>query len=143
MAQHKMWIGGDWVEAESGKTYPVYNPATEEEIGQIPLGGAADADKAVAAARKALPVWSKKSQAERSQIALKIAAVLREHHDELAALDVMEHGTPAKRADFINADLPEFSVFFLVFWRVVEEIVIFGRLGGSLHQVIRVCRRDG
>jgi acyl-CoA reductase-like NAD-dependent aldehyde dehydrogenase len=107
MAQHKMWIGGDWVEAESGKTYPVYNPATEEEIGQIPLGGAADADKAVAAARKALLVWSKKSQAERSQIALKIAAVLREHHDELAALDVMEHGTPAKRADFINADLPE------------------------------------
>ena len=107
MKQYKMWIGGKWVEAESGKIYPVFNPATEEEIAQIPLGGKAEVDKAVEAARQAFPIWSKKSQLERSQICLKIAAVLKEHHDELAALDVMEHGTPAKRADFITADLPE------------------------------------
>jgi acyl-CoA reductase-like NAD-dependent aldehyde dehydrogenase len=107
MKQYKMWIGGKFVDADSGKTYPVYNPATEEEIAQIPMGGESDVDKAVAAARKAFPVWSKKTQIERSQFSLKIAAVLREHHDELAKLDVMEHGTPAKRADFINADLVE------------------------------------
>ena len=71
------------------------------------LGGKAEVDKAVEAARKAFPVWSKKSQLERSQFCLKLAAALKEHHDELAALDVMEHGTPAKRADFIAADLPE------------------------------------
>jgi acyl-CoA reductase-like NAD-dependent aldehyde dehydrogenase len=102
-----MWINGKWVEAESGKTYPVFNPATEAEIAQIPLGGKAEVDNAVEAARKAFPVWSKKSQLERSQMCLKIAAALKERHDELAALDVMEHGTPAKRADFIAADLPE------------------------------------
>ena len=39
MKQYKMWIGGNWVEAESGKTYPVYNPATELEVAQVPLGG--------------------------------------------------------------------------------------------------------
>jgi succinate-semialdehyde dehydrogenase/glutarate-semialdehyde dehydrogenase len=72
-----MWINGKWVEAESGKTYPVFNPATEEEIAQIPLGGQAEVDKAVEAARKAFPIWSKKSQLERSQICLKIAAALR------------------------------------------------------------------
>jgi len=105
--EYKMRINGKWVEAESGKTYPVFNPATEAEIAQIPLGGQAEVDKAVEAARKAFPIWSKKSQLERSQICLKIAAALKEHHDELAALDVMEHGTPAKRADFIAADLPE------------------------------------
>ena len=104
---YKMWINGKWVEAESGKTYPVFNPATEAEIAQIPLGGKAEVDNAVEAARKAFPVWSKKSQLERSQMCLKIAAALKERHDELAALDVMEHGTPAKRADFIAADLPE------------------------------------
>ena len=105
--EYKMWINGKWVEAESGKTYPVFNPATEEEIAQIPSGGKAEVDNAVEAARKAFPVWSKKSQLERSQMCLKIAAALKERHDELAALDVMEHGTPAKRADFIAADLPE------------------------------------
>ena len=62
MKQYKMWIGGKWVDAESGKTYPVFNPATEEEIAQLPLGGKADVDKAVAAAKKAFPAWSKKSQ---------------------------------------------------------------------------------
>jgi len=39
MSQYKMWIGGNWVDAESGKTYPVFNPATEAEIAQVPLDG--------------------------------------------------------------------------------------------------------
>jgi len=66
-----MWIGGKWVGAESGKTYPVFNPATEEEIAQVPLGDKTDVDKAVVAARAAFPLWSEKPQAERSQIAMK------------------------------------------------------------------------
>jgi acyl-CoA reductase-like NAD-dependent aldehyde dehydrogenase len=104
---YKMWINGKWVDADSGMTYPAFNPATGEEIAQIPLGGKTEVARAVEAARQSFPVWSKKTQLERSQISLKIAAVLREHHQELAALDVLEHGTPAKRADFIAGDLPE------------------------------------
>jgi len=73
MQNYKMWINGKFVESESGKTYPVYNPATGEEIAQIPVAGNSDIEKAVAAARKAFPVWSQKSQAERSQMALKIS----------------------------------------------------------------------
>ena len=106
MRQYKMWIGGNWVEAESGKTYPVYNPATELEVAQVPLGGKADVDKAVAAARKALPKWSTKSQAERSQLVLKLATLLRESAKEIGELDTLEHGTPAKRAVFLAADTP-------------------------------------
>jgi acyl-CoA reductase-like NAD-dependent aldehyde dehydrogenase len=93
-----MWIGQKWVEAESGRTYPVFNPATEAEIAQVPLGGQADVDKAVDAARKAFPIWSKKSQAERSQIAMKIAAILRDNAKELGAIDTLDHGTPVKTA---------------------------------------------
>ena len=93
-----MWIGGKWIDAESGKTYPVFNPATEAEIAQVPLGGKADVDKAVAAARKAFPIWSKKSQAERSQIAMKIAALLRDNAEELGRIDTLDHGTPSLRA---------------------------------------------
>ena len=106
MSQYKMWIGGKWLDAESGKTYPVFNPATGEEIAQVPLGGLADVDKAVAAARKALPIWSKKSQMERSDTVLKIAALLRENSRECGRIDCQEHGTPAKMADFLAADTP-------------------------------------
>lgn len=59
-----MWIDNKWVEAASGKTYKVVNPATEEEIAQLPPGDKKDVDKAVAGAKKAFPIWSKKSQVE-------------------------------------------------------------------------------
>ncbi len=98
MKQYKMWIDGKWVDAESGKTYTVINPATEEEIARVALGGKAEVDKAVAAARKAFPVWSKKPQAERSQICMKIAALMQENANEIGKIDTMEHGTPTKTA---------------------------------------------
>ena len=98
MKSYKMWIGGEWVEAQSGKTYTVVNPATEEKIAQVPLGDKADVDKAVKAARKAFPVWSKKPQAERSRILNKLATSLRKHVEELAQIDMLDHGSPAKTA---------------------------------------------
>ncbi|HSW56770.1 MAG TPA: aldehyde dehydrogenase family protein, partial [Dehalococcoidales bacterium] len=98
MQQFKMFIDGKWVDAVSGKTYQVVNPATEEKIAEVPLGGKEDVDKAVAAARKAFPIWSKKTQAERSRIIGQIAAAQREHVEELAALDVLDHGSPIKMA---------------------------------------------
>ena len=62
MKRPRMWIGGKWVEAASGKTFPLINPANQEEIGQAPLGGPADVDKAVKAAQDAFPIWSAKTQ---------------------------------------------------------------------------------
>ena len=98
MSEYKMWIGGKWIGAESGKTYPVFNPANGMEIAQLPLGGKADVDKAVDAARKAFPIWSKKPQSERSQVAMKIASLLRENAKELGMIDTLDHGTPVKTA---------------------------------------------
>jgi betaine-aldehyde dehydrogenase len=98
MQSYKMWIGGEWVEAESGKTYQAVNPATEEEIAQIPLGDKAEVDKAVAAARKAFPIWAGKTQAERSGVILRIAEAQKNHALELAELDIIDHGTPAAMA---------------------------------------------
>jgi acyl-CoA reductase-like NAD-dependent aldehyde dehydrogenase len=94
MLTYKMFIGGKWVEAESGKTYKVVNPATEAEIAQVPLGDKGDVDKAVAAARKALPLWSKKTPAERTEILNRIAGAIDEHTKELAELDMLDHGSP-------------------------------------------------
>jgi len=98
MDRKKMWIGGKWVDASSGKTYGVVNPSTEEQIAQIPLGDSNDVNMAVQAARKAIPVWSGKTQTERSEIVIKIAQALKEHTEELAELDILEHGTPKTAA---------------------------------------------
>jgi acyl-CoA reductase-like NAD-dependent aldehyde dehydrogenase len=45
MKEYKMWIAGKWVDAESGKKYPVFNPAIEEVIAELPLGGKVEVDK--------------------------------------------------------------------------------------------------
>ena len=92
METFRMWIGGEWVDADSGKTFRTYNPATGEAVAEVPLGDVSDVDKAVAAARKAFPAWSVRTQAERSAVVMRIADAVRAHADELAAWEVKEHG---------------------------------------------------
>jgi acyl-CoA reductase-like NAD-dependent aldehyde dehydrogenase len=107
-----MWIGGQWVDAESGKTFAVLNPATEEELGQVPLGAKVEVDKAVQAAVKAFPVWSKMLQSERARLVSKFADAIRENADELISLEVREHGTPIQLArNFVASatDLTEYT----------------------------------
>lgn len=93
-----MLIDGQWVAAESGETFRTYNPATGGVVAEVPLAGLPDVDKAVAAARKALPAWSKKSQAERSEYVMRIARAVEAHADELAQLEIEEHGACAWHA---------------------------------------------
>ncbi|MDD5702526.1 MAG: aldehyde dehydrogenase family protein [Dehalococcoidales bacterium] len=94
MQSYRMWINGQPVDAESGKTFTVVNPANGEEFAMVPLGGKAEVDKAVDAARKAFPVWSGKSPAERSRIMLQIADAIKTHARELAELETLDHGFP-------------------------------------------------
>ncbi len=103
-APRRLFIGGKWVEAESGKTFPVLNPATEEEIGQAALGGPADVDKAVRAAMDAFPGWSRLQQSERAKIVYGMGAAVKEAGEDLIDLEVREHGTPLQTARaFIGA----------------------------------------
>ena len=94
MQDCKMYIGGKWVNAESGITFVTKNPATGEELSRVPLADKRDVDRAVAAARSAFPAWSRLRQAERTKLMNRAAAVIRENARELALCDVKEHGTP-------------------------------------------------
>jgi acyl-CoA reductase-like NAD-dependent aldehyde dehydrogenase len=94
MEQYKMWIDGKWTEAKSGKTYPVFNPTTGEEFTRISLAGEVEVDKAVKAAQKAFPIWSKKSPEERTRILKEIAAIIRKRTQELIDIDMLVHGSP-------------------------------------------------
>jgi acyl-CoA reductase-like NAD-dependent aldehyde dehydrogenase len=103
MHQYKMWIDGKWLDADSGKTFRTYNPANGDVIAEVPLGASWDIDKAVAAARKAFPAWSKRTQEDRSSIVAKIAEVLRRRKDELIKLEIAEHGATARHAPIMLA----------------------------------------
>ncbi|MCL2200433.1 MAG: aldehyde dehydrogenase family protein [Oscillospiraceae bacterium] len=96
----KMWINGEWVNAESGKTFAVKNVTTGEDLGTVPLAGKADVDKAVAAARAAFPVWSGRTANQRSDLLLKMGEKLRNEFGkkEVPPLSAMEHGLPAHLA---------------------------------------------
>jgi len=112
MQSKKMWIGGQWVESESNDFFSVIDPSTEEELGQVPVATKADIDKAVKAAARAFPAWSKMLPSERAKIVNRIAAAMRENAEELIALEVNEHGTPVRMArDFIRQgwELTEYS----------------------------------
>jgi acyl-CoA reductase-like NAD-dependent aldehyde dehydrogenase len=98
MTNKKMWIGGEWVNAESGETFVVLNPSTEEELDRVPLGGEADVDKAVKAAANAFPAWSRILPSERAETANRIADAIRKNAGELISLEISEHGTPLQLA---------------------------------------------
>ena len=87
-SQHyKNYIGGEWVDAASGETFDVVNPATEEVFATVPSGGREDAQRAIAAAREAFDsgVWSGMEAEERKRILLSVVEQLsRELEDELA-----------------------------------------------------------
>ncbi len=104
MKNYKMFIGGEWVDADSGKTYTAVNPATGELIARIPLADKKDVDKAVVAARKAYQIWSRKSPGERSSIMLEIAGALRKRANDLVEIEVLDHGTPVKFARNLCAE---------------------------------------
>jgi betaine-aldehyde dehydrogenase len=98
MENYRMWIDGEWVDAESGKTLDVFNPTTKEVLGKVPLGAEKDVDKAVKAARAVFPAWKSMTQADRSKALFRFAAALRQNADELVSFEVNEHGTPINLA---------------------------------------------
>jgi len=91
---YKNLIGGDWVDAASGETMAVINPATGETIAEVPSCGAEDVDRAVEAAKKALPEWLDATPKERSELLHKLADVMDEHAEELAQLESLNVGKP-------------------------------------------------
>jgi phenylacetaldehyde dehydrogenase len=102
----RMLIGGQWVEAASGKTFATIDPATEQEIVQVAHGEAEDIDRAVGAARRAFQEgpWPSVTPSERGQIIWRLADLLNAHADEFAELEALDNGKPLSVAR--TADVP-------------------------------------
>jgi 1-pyrroline dehydrogenase len=94
VTQTKQFIGGEWVEASSGETMEVLNPATAEVIAEVPRSSADDVDRAVEAARKAWDEWRFKTPKDRMELLLKLADTIEENAEELARLESQNVGKP-------------------------------------------------
>ena len=102
--RHKLLIDGQWVDAKSGKTFAVFDPASGQQIAQVAEGGPEDVDAAVIAARRAFEggAWPKLSPVERGKLVWKLGDVLEAHADELAELESLDNGKPITDARAVD-----------------------------------------
>lgn len=92
--QKRNYIGGQWIDAASGRTFSVRNPATGEELGVVPDAGRQDAARAVEAAHRAFASWSAKPASERATLLLKARDLMLERKEALARTLTAEQGKP-------------------------------------------------
>jgi len=92
----KLFIGGKWVDAASGKTFPTVNPATGETLTVVAEGDERDVAAAVEAARKAFESgsWSEMSAADRAKLLWKIGDLVDKYNEELGTLETLDNGKP-------------------------------------------------
>src|SRR5699024_10992330 len=139
---HRMFIGGELVEASGGRRYDNFNPATEALIGTAPDGQAEDAERAIAAARKAFDEtdWSTNIELRRSCL-LQLQQGLREVADEIRPLLTAESGMPLALSYLMGMDGP---IEWLGFWPELLSTYEFERvlppkqiMGGISDRIIR------
>ncbi|ASK62339.1 betaine-aldehyde dehydrogenase [Virgibacillus phasianinus] len=110
-----LYMNGEYMESESGKTFEVLNPATEEVIAHVSEAQEEDIDRAVTAAKKAFEEgeWTKMEAAERSHLIYKFADLLDENREELAQLEALDNGKPYEVAleDDVDGTVQHFRYY--------------------------------
>ncbi|HSE51408.1 MAG TPA: aldehyde dehydrogenase family protein [Gemmatimonadales bacterium] len=106
MSPLEHYIDGRFVASHSPRRLEVIDPATQEVIGQVSDGDAADVNAAVAAARRAFDAgpWPAVTGQERGRILFRIAQTIRDHATELAELETRNNGKPIVEAELDIAD---------------------------------------
>lgn len=119
----QLLIANEWVDAASGKTIEVHNPATGQVIGTVAHAGIADLDRALAAAQKGFEIWRDTSVYERAAVIRRAAALLRERVDGIARLLTQENGKPlAEARGEVNAGAD------IIEWFADEGRRVYGRI---------------
>jgi len=96
-------IGDGWVPAKSGRTFPVFNPASGAAIANVALGDRHDVDASVQSARRALVgPWSRLPHAERARLLFNLADLVEARADELALIETLDNGKPFHHARTVD-----------------------------------------
>ncbi|MEX0283784.1 MAG: NAD-dependent succinate-semialdehyde dehydrogenase [Paracoccaceae bacterium] len=116
-----LFIDGAWRKTRTDR--PVINPATEDEIGRLPVAEQSDLDDALAAAVKGFEIWRRTSPRDRSDTILRAAALMRARQEEIATSMTLEHGKPLKQA---RLEVIRGAEFFE--WDAGEAMRTYGRI---------------
>src|SRR5262249_40336234 len=142
--RYQLFIDGQFVDAESGKTFATPNPATGETFAEVSEAEKADVDKAVSAARKAFEgKWSKMSARDRGRLLYKLSQLIERDAARLAELETIDNGKPIKESTYI--DLPGVVENFEYFagWATKiegETIPVPGQMFNyTLREPVGVC----
>ena len=115
----KLFIDGDFVDALDGSTFVDTNPHDGSKLADVAQAGEADVDRAVAAARRAFPTWSRMAAAERGRLLLKLADAIEAHADELGRLETIDTGHPIR--DSRRLDVPRTANTFRYFGGMADK----------------------
>src|SRR5829696_6313538 len=135
--QHKNFIGGEWIESDGG-TMEVVNPATGETIAEVQRSTEQDVQRAVDAAKQALPGWLEKTPKDRMELLLKLADVIDENADELAKLESLNVGKPMS----IAGDEMPFSADNLRFFAGAARTLEGKAAGEYVEGYTSIIRRE-
>ncbi len=117
--RHQLFIDGQFADAASGQTLPTLNPHDNSVIACVAMAGPEDVDRAVAAAQRAFPAWSRMAAADRGRILLRLADLIEMHADELARLESLDTGHPLR--DSRNLDVPRTAACFRYFGGMADK----------------------
>ncbi|NKQ55046.1 aldehyde dehydrogenase [Amycolatopsis sp. K13G38] len=106
MNYDKLFIGGAWVAPSSAKRIDVRSASTEEPIGSVPEAQEADVDAAVAAGRRAFPVWAQTPPADRAAAMERLAGILERRADEVVQRVSSQNGMPVAVAGQLEGAFP-------------------------------------
>jgi aldehyde dehydrogenase (NAD+) len=112
-----LFIGGEFVEPKSGRSFVTLNPATEQPLAEVAEAGASDVDFAVQAARSAFEgVWSRMKGRERAKYLYRIARIIQERSRELAVLESLDNGKPIRESRDVDVPLAAAHFFYHAGW---------------------------
>jgi acyl-CoA reductase-like NAD-dependent aldehyde dehydrogenase len=117
--RHQLFIDGCFVDAASGETLATLNPHDNSKIADVAMAGTQDIDRAVAAAEKAFPAWSRMAAADRGRILLRLADLIEANAEELARLESLDTGHPLR--DSRGLDVPRTAACFRYFGGMADK----------------------
>jgi len=116
----RLFIGGDFVDSVEGARIPVTNPHDNSILAEVSEARPADIDRAVEAARKAFPVWSRMGAAERGRLLAKLADAIEADSENLARLETVDTGHPIR--DTRGLDAPRTVATFRYFAGLADKV---------------------
>ncbi len=119
MMQNRLFINGDFVDAQSGATFPTTNPATEEKIADVASAGVEDVDAAVKAARAQMEPgseWQKMKPRDRAKVMWRLADMLTARAEEIGRIETIDNGKPIFESQFVDTPAAAECLYYFAGW---------------------------